>query len=71
MYKFTQKQVDLMEALGHMTDMDKEMCYEGYQEAYWEQRANGIPAEKSFTKWLERAIVWKAQVQMLRSKITA
>jgi hypothetical protein len=69
MYKFTQKQVDLMEALGHMTD--KEMCYEGYQEAYWEQRANGIPAEKSFTKWLERGIVWKAQVQTLRSKITA
>lgn len=65
MYKFTQKQVDLMEALGHKTDMDKEMCYEGFQEAYWEQRANGIPAEKSFTKWLERAIQWKAQKQRL------
>lgn len=68
MYKFTQKQVDLMEQLGHMTDMDKEMCYEGYQEAYWEQRANGIPAEKSFTKWLERAIHWQQQKLRLAAK---
>lgn len=61
MRKFTQKQVDLMEVLGHITDMDKEMCFEGYEEAYWEQRANGIQAEKSFTKWLERSVAWKGQ----------
>lgn len=65
MYKFTQKQVDLMEQLGHKTDMDKEMCFEAHQEAYWEQRANGIPAEKSFTKWLERCIIWQQQKQRL------
>ncbi len=59
--KFTKKQVDLMEALGHMSDMDKLMCYEGFEEAYWEQRANGIAADKNFTKWLERVILWKEQ----------
>ena len=66
MYKFTQKQVDLMEVLGYMTDMEKAICFEGYEEAYWEQRANGIDAEKSFTKWLERAIAWQQQVARLR-----
>lgn len=59
--KFTKKQVDLMEALGHMTDMQKLMCFEGYEEAYWEQRANGIAAEKNFTKWLERTVIWRQQ----------
>lgn len=63
--KFTKKQVDLMEALGHMSDMDKLMCYEGFEEAYWEQRANGIAAEKSFTKWLERLVIWKQQKERL------
>ena len=66
MYKFTQQQVDLMELLGHTSDMDKGMCYEGFQEAYWEQRANGIPAEKNFTKWLERGVQWRAQVNRLK-----
>ena len=64
--KFTKKQVDLMEVLGYMSDMDKLMCHEGFEEAYWEQRANGIAAEKSFTKWLERAVIWRQQVDRLR-----
>lgn len=64
---FTQKQVDLMEALGYMSDMDKQMCHEGFEEAYWEQRANGIAAEKSFTKWLERTLTWRQQVDRLRA----
>lgn len=61
MRKFTRKQVDLMEVLGYLTDIDKQMCFEGYEEAYWEQRANGIAAEKNFTKWLERTLAWRAQ----------
>ena len=65
--KFTQKQIDLMEALGHMTDVQKVMCHESYEEAYWEQRANGIAAEKSFTKWLERAVIWRQQVARLKA----
>lgn len=66
--KFTKKQVDLMEALGYMSDMDKLMCHEGFEEAYWEQRANGIAAEKSFTKWLERTLIWRQQVDRLRGQ---
>ena len=68
--KFTKKQVDLMEALGYMTDMQKLMCHEGFEEAYWEQRANGIAAEKSFTKWLERTLIWRQQVARLRATKT-
>ena len=48
MRKFTRKQVDLMEALGYLTDIDKQMCFEGYEEAYWEQRANGIAREELY-----------------------
>ena len=68
--KFTQKQIDLMEALGYMSDMDKLMCHESFEEAYWEQRANGIAAEKSFTKWLERTLIWRQQVARLRAAKT-
>jgi hypothetical protein len=64
--KFTKKQVDLMEALGHMTDMQKLMCHEGFQEAYWEQRANGIPAKNDFTEWLERTVIWRQQRDRLK-----
>lgn len=65
MRKFTKKEVSLMELLGHMTDMDKEMCYEGWEEAYWEQKANGIPASP-FREWLERSVIWRQQVDRLR-----
>lgn len=65
--KFTKKQIGLMALLGHTTTIEQQMCFEGYEEAYWEQRANGIAAEKSFTKWLERAIMWKQQKARLAS----
>ncbi len=64
--KFTKKQVDLMEVLGYKTDMQMIMCHESYEEAYWEQRANGIDAEKNFTKWLERCAAWRQQVDRLK-----
>ena len=59
--KFTKKQVSLMALLGHTTTIEQEMCFESFDEAYWEQRANGIACEKSFTKWLERAVIWKQE----------
>ena len=61
MYKFSEKEVSMMNFLGYTTDVDKEMCYEGFEEAYWEQRANGIFCEKDFTEWLARRVAWEGR----------
>lgn len=69
MYKFTQKEVDLMAVLGHITTMEQEICYEGWEEAAWEQRANGIEPS-SFRVWLARRVAWEQQRAILKKNLT-
>lgn len=68
-YKFSQAEVSLMEFLGHKTDMDKAMCYEGWEEAKWEQVANGLPYNKSFREYLEARANWESSRRSLQEQL--
>jgi hypothetical protein len=70
MYKFNQKEVDLMAVLGFKTDMEQAVCYESWEEAFWEQKANGIDAS-SFRVWLARKIAWEQQKNLLKNRLTS
>ena len=59
MYKFTKKQVALMIQLGATTVDQQDMFFEGFEEAYYEQRANGINCDRNFTAYLERRLAWE------------
>ncbi len=52
---FTAKQTKLMNTLGIVSDKDRVLCQEAYDEVACEMRANGCPAG-SFTEFLERRI---------------
>ena len=61
MKKFTKRERDLMEVMGFITEDAMQICYEGFEEAYFEQRANGIECSSDFYAWLLRRHHWQQQ----------
>ena len=63
---FTAKQTELMNILGVVSDRDRSVVYESWQEDCFELEANGIPTV-SFTKHLKGLVAF----QLSKSLTTA